>query len=473
MSLADIETIIFVMMENRSFDHMLGYLGLQNEKVGLKVEGLRTDAAWIKRQANLHAGVLYPPHALPPDHRQGDDPPHDHTTIDKQINTQRPAEKKSLMGGFVDSFMTRSPTPADPSDVMGYHLAQSVPTYDFLAHNFSVCDHWFAALPCGTQPNRLMAMGGQSTILNNASVFLPTQDLVYDWLTRNAVRWCAYQSGDFLPFFALMTDWLPEIVSSLSHSFFLDTGRFRRQSNFRDQWISGAELPQVIFIEPEYTDGPHGVPNDDHPPTGVAAGQAFVADIYETLIANPDRWRNTMMIVSYDEHGGFFDHVPPLAIQAVVEGTPIATTGVRVPAFVVSPHVAKGVPFTDLLDHTSFLQLLADRFTPGKEYSPEVAARQAGLGRLSTALTRTPGAEAPFAPSIPASAAVTPLLAASPARSHGTADSEGAARTTAAFRAVAHKISTDHPDMLAGPGWASLQTFVVATAPDAKGGTNG
>jgi len=73
--------------------------------------------------------------------------------------------------------------------------------------------------------------------------------------------------------------------------------------------------------------------------------QAFLADIYDVLISNPNRWKNTVMIVFYDEHGGFFDHVPPLDIQTEAAGHLFATTGVRIPGFVVSPHVAAGVPF--------------------------------------------------------------------------------------------------------------------------------
>jgi len=101
-------------------------------------------------------------------------------------------------------------------------------------------------------------------------------------------------------------------------------------------------MPQVIFIEPEYTDGPHFDPNDDHPPTGIAKGQSFLADIYTKLVANPQRWANMLMIVTYDEHGGFFDHLAPLPIPGAAGGTSFATTGVRVPGLVVSPHVAPG-----------------------------------------------------------------------------------------------------------------------------------
>lgn len=461
MPLEDIETIIFVMLENRSFDHALGYLSTSAARPALAVEGLRDDAGWLKAHANVYAGKRYPIHPLGPETQTMDDPPHDHAAVALQIGTSSQPGGPAPMDGFVASYMTRQPHPADPSAVMGHYTAAAVPAFDFFARNFAVCDHWFAALPTGTQANRLMAMSGASSILDNAAVFLPEQSMVYDWLAAHGVSWCAYQWGDFLPFFSLMPRWLPEIATSLALSAAGGRGRFRRYAHFREHWSAAAPMPSVIFVEPEYTDGPHSAPNDDHPPTGIAKGQAFLADLYATLISNPARWHNTMLVVAYDEHGGFFDHVPPLPIGASVGGFPLATTGVRVPAFVVSPHVAPGVPFTDALDHTSFLQLLADRFNPGQSYSAEVAARQSQLGRLSTTLTQVPTdpVPAPLPPKL-ATAGLIAMNAAAPA-SFGQADSAAAARTAQAFDNVAAKMAADHPELLAGAGWSKLASYVA------------
>jgi phospholipase C len=255
-----------------------------------------------------------------------------------------------------------------------------------------------------------------------------------------------------------MPDWLPEMVTSLALSALGGAGRFRRYSRLREAWMGTGPMPSVIFVEPEYTDGPHENPNDDHPPTGIAKGQALVADLYATLTANPQRWQSTLLIITYDEHGGIFDHVPPLPIAANAGGTAIGSTGVRVPALLISPHVAAGVPFTGALDHTSFLQLLADRFTPGKPYSPDIAPRQAALARIADALTGT-GSEAVALPD----SLLTELqarISASPV-SAGTANSAGAAKTTAAFRNTALSVAQNHPDILAGPGWESLAAYVA------------
>src|SRR5215471_2325348 len=296
--LNDIDTIVIVIMENRSFDHVLGYLASASAAPSMPVEGVQDDPGWQSQWTNLYRGISYPLHPLAADVQTIDDPPHEEKTIDIQINTPTYPGSPRRMGGFVDSYAMRKDPPRDLSLVMGYYRKDAVPIFDFFARNFAVCDHWFAALPTGTQANRLMAMSGESAIVDNAPVFLSEQDLVYDWLSAHGVSWCAYQWGDFLPFFSLMPKWLPEITTSLTLSDLGGKGRFRRYSKFPEHWTGGDAIPSVIFIEPEYTDGPHIDPNDDHPPTGVAKGQAFLTDIYNTLISNPDRWKTTMMIVT-------------------------------------------------------------------------------------------------------------------------------------------------------------------------------
>ncbi len=147
---------------------------------------------------------------------------------------------------------------------------------------------------------------------------------------------------------------------------------------------------------------PHIRPNDDHAPTAIDHGQRLLREVYLTLTANPTRWARTLMPVTYDEHGGFFDHVPPLAIRTESPDPvlhpyqPFDSTGIRVPAFVISPFVRPGSVVHDKLEHTSILTLLAEWFAdkynqPATPYSAAVAARQQqGLGVLSAALTPNP-----------------------------------------------------------------------------------
>ena len=453
MSMDNIKTIVVVMMENRSFDHVLGYLSL----AGKDVDGLSADPAWQQNFTNLYDGQTYPIHALAASTQLIPDPPHDRTPIATQIATPCANGGCPELGGFVASYAARNPPPADLSMVMGYYSADALPVYDFFARNFTVCDSWFAPLPTGTQANRLMAMAGESAISDNVSGFLPEQSLVYDWLTAHGASWCVYQSGGFFPFFSLMPKWLPEIVTSLALPLDGGGGRFRRYSRFKADWTNGSNVPQVIFIEPEYTDGPHLAPNDDHSPTGVAPGQAFLADIYQTISAS-NRWDETLLIVTYDEHGGFFDHVGPLAIATDVAGYQFETTGLRVPAFLISPYVTPGGVFSGDLDHTSILQLLADKFNAGGTYSAAVSARTQ-LSKISAALsaTKTPG---------PAPKLNAPLAGNSRVTTAGALPTNLSA-CAQAFRSVALKVQQDHPELLSSPNWKDL-AGVVATY---KGGS--
>ncbi|MGH7022461.1 MAG: alkaline phosphatase family protein [Caulobacteraceae bacterium] len=451
MALADIDTIIVVIMENRSFDHMLGYLSLPGGGQ-MPVIGLQADQAWLDAHANIHNGQIFRSHGLDPTVQAIADPPHNFDTISTQLTT--PAWGGGPMGGFVTTYAEQTkPVATDLSLVMGYYDAEAVPTYDFFARNFLTCDHWFAALPAGTQPNRLMAMAGYSSIFANGGFRVPHEYLVYDWLDDHHIDWCSYAWGDF-PFFCLDWDRLPSILSSLTLS--PGSGRFRRYSHFQTSWASNEAMPSVIFIEPEYSEGLPGNPNDDHPSTGIAKGQAFLAQVYSDVISNEERWAKTMMVVTYDEHGGFFDHVPPLAIPATAGSHAFTTSGIRVPAFVISPQVSPGRVFNRNLDHTSILQLLADKITPANGYSVAVNARQGNVDRLANTLD--PADPAPRTPIIPADlmakieadaagAPASPLVGASP-------DDPANAR---AFHHTILKAQRDHPDLMNDPSWAGVQ----------------
>jgi phospholipase C len=399
MALRDIDKFIVVMLENRSFDHACGYLSLPASN-RLDIEGLKDDEAWRNGFANDdHDGTPRKIHLLEPSVQNITDPPHEDVNIHTQINTPTHANASSTMGGFVKSYWDASPRPPDRSLVMGYYDERAVPVFDFFARNFAICDHWFSPLPAGTQTNRLMAMSGESQIHQNVSdpLKFPDQHLVYDWVNDvlGENHWCSYQ-WDGLPFFSMMARWLPVIMADRNDPSGL--GAFRKYEQFGSQWQAEAPVPEVVFIEPKYTDDPtfsfrHS--NDDHCPTGITAGQKFLADIYNTIIQNDNLWKSTMLIVTYDEHGGFFDHVTPPAIPAQAGGVNFATTGVRVPAFIISPYVKPGSVFSEIVDTTSILRLLADRFTPGTPYSAAVAARQKNFSPLSTVLNNPPVATQP------------------------------------------------------------------------------
>jgi len=461
MALSDIDTFVYVMLENRSFDHMLGYLSLDDTPGRMAVDGLRTDPAWRARHANLGNGTPHQVKRLLSAQPIDEDPPHGNATIAKQINTPT-AGGAATMGGFVQTYLDafRNPPPADPAAVMGYYDAEAVGIYDFLARNYCVCDRWFTPLPLGTQANRLMAMSGTSKVVDNVRG-LPDQELVYDWLGGRGIGWRAYVSGGFVPFFLMMSKWTVRIGASLAFG----DGPFRRLGKLAANWASSKTMPQVIFIEPEYGDAPGSKPNDDHPPAPVSRGQKLVAEVYNTLIANPARWSRTMMIITYDEHGGFFDHVPPLAIPGKAGATAFATTGPRVPALIVSPHVGQGQVFSEALDHTSFLQLLADRFTSDGKYSPPVTERNQALGRISRALLATPRTGPP--PPLPQLQfqAMTPLAAAAPEAIAPAAADAPPTPNAFALDAAARRFAAECPEAIERPELRQLKHYLERNAP--------
>ena len=391
-----IKRIVVVMMENRSFDNLLGYLSLppisRND-----VEGLGRVPDWKQRYASVYQGHPYQPFLLTdPYHPIEADPPHERDPIALQMGQ---AESGVFpMNGFVANYANADdatpPTAGSNPPVMGYFSAEQVPVSHFFAEQFTICDHWFSALPAGTQPNRLMAMSGYTQIDVN-QVPLPDQELVYDWLTRRGIRWRVYHEE--LPFYAMMPRWAPVVVGGDQ---FRPFGRLFEDTENE----TPDEFPQVVFTEPAYTDAPHiGLSSDDHAPSAIKGGQEFLLEVYRAITNDPELWSGTVMIVTYDEHGGFFDHVSPPPVrtdppQGAKFNKPFETLGVRVPAFIISPFVKPGSAYHGLLDHTSILRLIGQVFDKNGSYSPLVDSRQ--VGSVLEALEQ--GYEAADPPVIPA-----------------------------------------------------------------------
>lgn len=372
--LNSLKTIVIVMMENRSFDHMLGYLSLAPNPRP-EVDGQSVDPAWLARYTNYDAGAAIPPFYNPDPHTMPDDfdPPHERTNIAAQIDPRQ--DDSFPLNGFVSAIPPKVSTdPTLRKLVMSYFGAAEAPMNDFLARNFTICDRWFCSIPAGTQPNRLMSMSGFSMIDVNHDI-LPDQELVYDWLSARGISWRVYHQE--IPFFALMPKWLPSILFGSNFKCFEDL-----ESDLLN--TPPDQLPQVIFVEPTYQDAPHtGTSTDDHAPAGISDGQEFLMQVYKAVTASKMFWQNALMIVDYDEHGGFFDHVAPPLIPtnppagATWSGGPFKSLGVRTPAYIISPYVKAGAVCHNLLDHTSVLKLLGERFGNGS-YSPAVDSRPVG-----------------------------------------------------------------------------------------------
>jgi phospholipase C len=370
-----VDTIVVVMMENRSFDNVLGYLRHPDVGKRLDVDGIEDLANPSYININTDGQGKSP--FWMPDSRLISDLPHGADAVEKQLKLA-PLARRHLMTGFVNAFEDELHAKVTDPPVMGLLRPQDLPTTSVLADRYSVCDRWFTCVPTSTAPNRLMSMCG-ATALRDTKIFLPDQKTVYHWLSDHHVRWRVYAAG--LPFFALM----PRVAELML------TGHFRRISSLAQDLETEPpdEWPQVIFIEPDYYDCPvhFEPPCDNHPPLGMAAGEAFVARVYQTLAAS-SKWRRSVFILTYDEHGGFFDHVPPLPVNyRHPNGVAFDTTGPRTPTIVAGPYARRGVSHTHL-DNTSILQLIAERFGPdGESYSSEVHGRQQqGIGSVSSIL---------------------------------------------------------------------------------------
>ncbi len=387
-----IKHIVVLMMENRSFDHMLGYL----ERAGMpEVEGLAGDEVNLDAQGNR-----YPVFELGADqtafHRPGE-------PLDKSLD---PCHSKACVadqlaggnGGFVRNFIAqKSPPAAQRGLVMGHYTAAELPVYDYLARQYGVCDAWHSSVPGDTWPNRLYALaareaekvhpslikelagllgGGQLKALENAPIYdVPAftrqlADNQWRWYSHDPATLRAADShyrdfkhinrDNFAYFDRKKISLLTETAEGLivTHDGFLDDA-------------AKGELRQVSWIDPNFIDldilDPNS--NDDHPPSDIRAGQALVLDLYEALLATPE-WDDTLLVIVYDEHGGFYDHVPPPAIN---DRSGYATLGVRVPALLVGPRVKKGV-CKQVFEHTTLIKTILTRFAA----NPEAAIRAMG-----------------------------------------------------------------------------------------------
>ena len=389
--LGAIQNIVVLMMENRSFDQMLGYLHHSGmpEVDGLSGEG---------REVNLDAdGNPYPSYPFAPGETafrlpglavKALDPCHGRGCVAEQLSEHN--------GGFVRNFIKEKNPPADKRGlVMGYYTAEQLPVYDFLARNFCVCDAWHSSIPGDTWPNRLFALSGTDDPE-------PTGHHP-DWLRRLIRRLAGLPVVGGLgkaPIFEVEAftrqlgdaDWRwyshdPATLRAADSAYrkprdlmrdnfsFFDRKKVSAVTENAERLIVGGDsflddaaagkLPAVSWIDPNFFDLGVLDPNsdDDHPPSDVHAGQALALKVYEALVNSP-QWPNTMLVITYDEHGGFYDHVEPPAAPA--DGSGRRTLGVRVPAIVIGPRVRRGV-HKETLEHASLPKTILSRFASQPE----------------------------------------------------------------------------------------------------------
>jgi phospholipase C len=398
--LASIQHIVQIMLENRSFDHMLGFLyPNKTGPGGQPFEGLLGTES--NSDANGNPVTVYQISAATPGayFMPGADPGEGYANTNAQLfgTGKAPVPPVPTNSGFVTNFAAaitfdeqnnRTPLAGTvASDIMGVFPPAALPVLSGLAAGFAVCDHWYSSVPTETFPNRAFACAGTSQGHMNDSASSYTVQSIFGLMTAHNCSWKIYGYTDE----PLTRGNYPDTVSAPDACF----GKF---ADFQADAAAGT-LAQYSFLEPSW--GSSG--NSQHPNYDVSLGEALLQQIYEALRGGPG-WNQTLLIITYDEHGGLYDHVAPPGgavppDNSVGEfGFDFTRFGVRIPAVLVSPLIAPGTIFnvpagTTPIDHTSVLKTIELRFG-----LPSLTARDAAAPDLSGVLTlSTPRTDDPLA----------------------------------------------------------------------------
>jgi phospholipase C len=325
--LSGIDTFVVVMMENRSFDHLLGALALDRGYPGRdRIDGVTGS------ESNLDV--------------TGRVVPLQRRDTDIVVEDLRPAWDRSHTawnGGRNDGFARATPRHL-ASEVMTYHDRELAPFHYALADAYTVCDRWFSSLLGPTWPNRLyLHAGTASGRRTNAFHLTGTPRTVWEAMAARGLEARCYYAG--------LVSWYSMAFAGkqvTGRGSLLPTGIERF---FRD--ARQGTLPPFSMVDPDFQI------SDLHPPRRMVFGEAFLASVVRAMEESP-QWRRSLMLIVYDEHGGFYDHVPP---PRTVDPDPaFAQLGFRVPAIVVGPQVRRGAVVSTQFDHTSVLATLRSRF---------------------------------------------------------------------------------------------------------------
>jgi phospholipase C len=409
--------IVVLMMENRSFDQMLGYLKRDGEPEVNGLTGAESNPdpdgheyqvfEWSEAETVFH----------PPEDTTGKilDPCHGPDCV-----------KDQLAGGnkgFVKNFVTSRAKDGHvlPEQYrglpMGYYTGKHLPVYDYLARQYCVCDAWHASIPGDTWPNRLYALAGRSAdkvghkpgpwhnLLNRLKGVpvlgslpnAPIYDVAAFTRQLDETQWRWYSHD---PSILRASDKTYRDIRHPKRDNFAYFNRKRLSpvtqvletaivgpDGFLDDAANG-KLRDVSWIDPNFIDlnvlDPSS--NDDHPPSDVRAGQALVLELYEALVNSPN-WEETILVIVYDEHGGFYDHAPPPAVN---DGSGFPTLGVRVPALIVGPRVKQFVCH-QTFEHTTLIATILRRFAKNPEQAmSRMPARVQTAPDLGQVLESTP-----------------------------------------------------------------------------------
>ncbi|MFF2080499.1 alkaline phosphatase family protein [Kitasatospora sp. NPDC058162] len=389
-----VEHLVMLMLENRSFDHMLGFLYTDQGNVspaGQAYEGLTGQESNPDQNGKLVTVRRIQATDPHPYFMPGANPGEGYGPTNEQLfgTLDPPTPPAAGMQGFVTNFagiLDQPPRPNHtvlpgtvPGDIMSCFTPDTLPVLSALARGYAVCDHWYASVPTETLPNRAFSCAATSQGHLDDHTHSFTCPSIFGRLTTANVSWRAFGYQDA----PLVSGNFPDIHGASADHFGVFT-------DFQAAAAAGT-LPSFTFLEPSW--GPTG--NSEHPICDVALGEQLIQDVYRALRDGP-AWGQTLFVITYDEHGGCYDHVPPPATSTAPgdgtigeHGFDFKRFGVRVPTVLVSPLIAPGTVFRSPdaaapLDHTSILRTLERRWS-----LPALTARDAAAGDLGPALTLT------------------------------------------------------------------------------------
>jgi phospholipase C len=338
-SSSGIDYIVLVMMENRSFDHFLGWLPDAN--------GRQSGLTYMDK-----AGVPHPTYHMGDNQNCNlEDPDHSYAGGRAQYDA-----------GACDGWLRAGTDDLFP---IGYYLPEDLSFLSQAAPQWTVCDNYFAGTLAPTYPNRFYQHAAQTDRLDDSTA-ISTLPTIWDRLAGAGLTGRYYYSD--IPFTAL---WGARYLD-LSRPF----------TEFLAACEAGT-LPQVSFVDPRFEDESSGSSDDDHPHADIRNGEAFLDQVYSAVTQSP-AWSRTVLIINFDEWGGFFDHVPPPFKPIPLSDAAVGSDGrlgFRVPALVISPFARRRYVSSTQFDHTSVLKLIEWRW----RLDP-LTVRDSGAHNLATVL---------------------------------------------------------------------------------------
>jgi len=336
-----IEHIVVVMMENRSFDHFLGWVpGADGKQAGLSYAD--------------RTGTPQQTYRLAPDFQGCGHPDPDHSYEGGRIEYDDGACDGWLQAGQNDTYS------------IGYYAQEDLSFYGHAAPQWTTLDRYFASIMAETFPNRIYQHAAQTDRIDNTPV-VSTLPTIWDRLAAKGLTGRYYFND--VPVLALWgAKYVP--ISRPFAQFLFD--------------CATDNLPHVSFVDPRFIDEQAGTSGDDHPHADIRNGQAFVDLVYKAVTLSKG-WSNTVLVINYDEWGGFFDHVPPptapIPPADKIAGNGDGRLGFRVPSLLIAPSAPRSSVSSITFDHTSILKMIEWRW--GLE---PLTVRDASANNLAEAL---------------------------------------------------------------------------------------